>query len=124
MGRWICRISIGWVKGQFARLEKTIKTSDEMALAATKILLTAWEKGAAKGLAQKDNPFNEAIEKKRVEQWFFYATTTRLASAMGGADYGVFANGRWAMGKNVQEILDWLEFKLQGKPEKAKGSKK
>jgi hydroxylamine dehydrogenase len=114
----------GWVKGQFARLENTIKTSNEMTLTATKILLTAWEKGAAKGLSQKDSPFNEAIEKKWVAQWFFYANATRLASAMAGADYGVFANGRWAMGKNVQDMLDWLEFKLQGKPEKARENEK
>jgi hydroxylamine dehydrogenase len=116
--------SEGWVRGQFARLENTIKTSNEMALTATKILLTAWEKGAAKGPRQKDSPFNEAIEKKWVEQWFFYANTIRFASAMAGADYGVFANGRWAMAKNVQDMLDWLEFKLQGKPEKGKENEK
>jgi hypothetical protein len=33
---------------------------------------------------------------------------------MGGADYGVFANGRWYLSKNLQEMMDWLEFKLQG----------
>jgi len=35
-----------------------------------------------------------------------------------GADYGVFANGRWYISKNIQEMLDWLEFKLQTMPEK------
>ena len=30
---------------------------------------------------------------------------------MAGADYGVFANGRWYMNKNIQEMVDWLEFK-------------
>ena len=104
--------SHGWVDGQFARLENTIKTTNEMTLTATKILLTAWEKGAAKGLAQKDSIFNEAIEKKWVEQWLFYANTIRYSSAMAGADYGAFANGRWYMSKNIQEMLDWLEFKL------------
>jgi len=34
-------------------------------------------------------------------------------SAMAGADYGVFANGRWYMSKNIREMLDWLEVKLQ-----------
>jgi hypothetical protein len=29
------------------------------------------------------------------------------------ADYGMFANGRWYMSKNIQEMLDWVEFKLQ-----------
>ena len=107
--------SHGWVEGQFARLENTIKTTNEMTLTATKILLSAWETGAAKGLAQKDSIFNEAIEKKWVEQWLFFANSTRYASAMMGADYGVFANGRWYMSKNIQEMVDWLEFKLKEK---------
>jgi hypothetical protein len=107
-----------WVKGQFTRFENTLKTTNEMTLTATKILLSAWEKGAAKGLAQKDSIFNEAIERKWVEQWLFYANSTRFASAMMGADYGVFANGRWYLSKNIQEMIDWLEFKLQKPPEK------
>jgi hypothetical protein len=102
-----------WVKGQFARFENTIKTTNEMTLAATKIMLEAWSKGTAKGLAQNDSLFNEAIEKKWVEQWLFYGNSTRFASAMAGADYGVFANGRWYLSKNLQEMADWLEFKLQ-----------
>ena len=64
-------------------------------------------------MAQNDSLFNEAIEKKWVEQWLFYANSTRFASAMAGADYGVFANGRWHLSKNLQEMMDWLEFKLQ-----------
>ncbi len=107
--------SSGWVNGHFARFENTIRTTNSMTLTATKILLSAWEKGAAKGLAQADSIFNEAIEKKWVEQWLFFANTTRYASAMMGADYGAFANGRWYMSKNVQEMADWLEFKLEAK---------
>jgi hydroxylamine dehydrogenase len=30
---------------------------------------------------------------------------------MAGGDYGVFGNGRWYMNKNIQEMVDWLEFK-------------
>jgi hypothetical protein len=115
--------SEGWVKGQFARFENTLKTTNEMTLTATKILLTAWEKGLAKGLAQKDSPFNEAIEKKWVEQWLFYANSTRYASAMAGADYGVFANGRWHLSKNIQEMMDWLDLRLKMKLE-TKGKEK
>jgi hydroxylamine dehydrogenase len=113
--RRICRAchSQGWVKGHFARLENTIRTSNEMTLAATKLLLSAWENGAAQGLAQGDSIFDEAIEKKWVEQWLFFANSTRYASAMAGADYGVFANGRWHMSKNIQEMTDWLEFRLK-----------
>ena len=107
--------SRGWVNGQFERFENTIKTTNEMTLTGTKILLTAWEKGAAQGLAQGDSIFNEAIEKKWVEQWLFFANSTRYASAMVGADYGSFDNGRWYMSKNIQEMADWLDFILQEK---------
>ena len=107
-----------WVDGQFARLKQTIKTTNEMTLAATKILLAAWHKGAAKGLSNGDSIFNEAIEKKWVEQWLFFANSTRFASAMAGADYGAFANGRWYMSKNLQEMLDWMHFKLQSDKKK------
>ena len=103
--------SRGWVDGQFALMENTIRTTNEMTLAATRVLMSAWDKGAARGLSQKDSIFNEAIEKKWVEQWLFFANSTRFASAMVGADYGVFANGRWHMSKNIQEMVDWLEFK-------------
>ncbi|NIM98179.1 MAG: hydroxylamine oxidase [candidate division Zixibacteria bacterium] len=107
-----------WVENQFARFENTIRTTNEMTLTATKILSTAWEKGVAVGLPQRANIFDEAIEKKWVEQWLFFANSTRFASAMSGADYGVFANGRWYMSKNIQEMHDWLRFKLQGGTEK------
>jgi len=39
---------------------------------------------------------------------------------MMGANYEVFPNGRWYMNKNIQEMLDWLEFKLQMNPERKK----
>ncbi len=106
--------SYEWVEGHWTRFENTIRTTNEMTLTATKMMFTAWEKGVARGLAQKDNIFNEALEKKWVEQWLFFGNSTRFASAMAGADYGVFANGRWYMGRNIQEMADWLEFKLKG----------
>jgi len=34
---------------------------------------------------------------------------------MSGADYGVFASGRWYLSKNIQEMADWLELRLKGK---------
>ncbi len=105
--------SQGWVNGHYARLENTLRTSNKMTLAATKVLLTAWDKGAARGLAQGESIFDEALEKKWVEQWLFFANSARYASAMAGADYGVFADGRWYMSKNVQEMKDWLEFTLK-----------
>lgn len=107
--------SQSWVEGHFTRYENTIRKTNEMTLTATKILLAAWEKGVAKGLAENDSIFNEAIEKKWVEQWLFYANSTRYSSAMIGADYGVFANGRWYMSKNIQEMVDRLHFKMKEK---------
>lgn len=106
----------GWVKGHFARLEKTLETSNVMTRTATDILALAWKRGLAKGPGQKDSIFNEGIEKKWVEQWLFYANSTRFATAMAGADYGVFANGRWYLAKNIQDMLDWME--LKGEKEK------
>ncbi|MBN2707371.1 MAG: hydroxylamine oxidase [Deltaproteobacteria bacterium] len=101
-----------WVENQFARLDHTIASTNAMTLTATKILAEAWEKGVARGLAQKDSIFNEGIEKKWVEQWLFFGNSTRFASAMGGADYGVFADGRWYLSKNIQEMAELLEMKL------------
>ena len=105
--------STPWVDGHFVRFDNTVKTTNAMTLTATQVLLSAWEKGAAMGPGQGDSPFNEAIEKMWVELWLFYANSTRYASAMSGADYGVFANGRWYMSKTIQEMLDHLEFKLE-----------
>jgi ssDNA-binding Zn-finger/Zn-ribbon topoisomerase 1 len=107
--------SEGWVKNHYARFENTIKTTNEMTLTATRILLSAYEKGAARGLAEKESVFDEAIEKKWVEQWLFFANSTRYSFAMMGSDYGVFANGRWYMSRNIQEMMDWLEFKQKGR---------
>jgi hypothetical protein len=105
--------SRSWVDGHFTRYENTIKKTNEMTLTATQVLLAAWEKGAAKGPGQGESLFNEAIEKMWVEQWLFYANSTRYSSAMVGADYGVFANGRWYMAKNIQEMIDRLDLKME-----------
>jgi hydroxylamine dehydrogenase len=103
--------SRNWVQGHFRRLDNTIRTTNQMTLTATQIMSAAWEKGLAKGLAQKDSPFNEALEKKWVEQWLFYANSTRFASAMMGGDYGAFANGRWYLSQNIEEMVEWLKTK-------------
>jgi len=107
--------SYQWVEKHYERFENTIKTTNQMTLTATKILVDAWQKGAAKGLEQNDSIFNEAIEKKWVEQWLFYANSTRFSSAMAGADYGAFAFGRWYMSKGIQEMFEMLQLKLNEK---------
>ena len=43
-----------------------------------------------------------------MRQWLFYANSTRFASAMSGADYGVYANGRFFLASNV-EIITYQE---------------
>lgn len=99
-----------WVKGHWKRFEHSIKTTNARTLAATQIIMKAWENGAARGLKQGESPFDEAIEKKWVGQWLFYANSTRMASAMGGADYGVFAGGRWNMSENLADMYKLLEM--------------
>ncbi len=107
--------STGWVEGHFDRLENTINITNQMTLTATQVLTEAWATGAAGGLAQNDSVFNEGIEKKWIEQWLFYANSTRFASAMSGADYGAFANGRYYLSKNIQDMIDWLRLREKGK---------
>ena len=96
----------GWVEGHFQRLENTIKTTNEITLTATKLMLAAWENGTARGLTAGDSIFNEAIERKWVELWLFHASSIRFASAMSGADYGVFAGGRWQLRKGISEMAE------------------
>jgi hypothetical protein len=107
-----------WVDGHWTRFENTIVTANEMTLASTKLMQKGWASGVAKGLAQQDSIFNEAIEKKWMEQWLFFGNSTRMSSAMLGTDYGVFDGGRWNMSKNVQELHDAVKMKV---PEKGKG---
>lgn len=101
--------SVSWVEEHFARLEEAIRTTNAMTLTATQILLEAWQKGAA---SQADGLFNEAIEKMWVETWLFYSNSVRFASAMAGADNGVFEEGRWQLGANITKMYDWLKFLL------------
>ncbi|MGD8388108.1 MAG: multiheme c-type cytochrome [Desulfobacteraceae bacterium] len=107
----VCRSCHGdnWVHTQFDRLDRTVETTNEMTRAATEVMASAWKQGLAKGLEHQDSLFNEAIEMKWVEQWLFYANSTRYAAAMMGGDYGVFERGRWDMSLNLQEMIDWLE---------------
>ena len=100
---------VEWVDGHFERVQHTIAASNKATQAATSVLMAAWDKGLAKGPAQKDSPFNEFIERLWTENWLFYANSIRLASAMSGADYGVFANGRWQQSKNLRQMFEWLK---------------
>ena len=98
-----------WVEGHFARLEETLKTTDAMTLSSTRLLARAWEKGLTQGPAPKGSPFDEYLERVWVQQWLFHANSVRLSAAMAGADYGVFAGGRWELGKNLRLMHEWLK---------------
>jgi len=115
----VCRgcHSQGWVQGHWSRFEQSLKTTNDMTRAATKILQTAWNEK----LADPVNPFDEGIERLWIDQWLFYANSTRFASAMMGADYGVFANGRYYLSKNLRDLKDrFMLLKTSG----ASGQKK
>ena len=112
-----------WVDGHWMRFENTMRTTNEMTLTATKIMMQGWDTGVAKGLAQDSSIFDEAMEKKWVEQWLFFANSTRMSSAMLGTDYGVYDNGRWYMAKNIQELNDWLKMMLVVKQETSRDAK-
>ncbi len=105
--------SSSWTDGHFVLLDRAIETTNDMTLSTTKLINQIWEEGYAQGLPQGKSVFDEAIEKKWVEQWLFYANSVRFSAAMAGADYGVFANGRWQMSKNLREIHDWLKIHQQ-----------
>ena len=99
-----------WTEGHFARLEMGIKTTNATTLAATKTMIAAWDEGLARGLAANDSIFNEAIERTWVSNWLFHANSSRFASAMGGADYGVFANGRYHQSGNLLQLQETIKL--------------
>jgi hydroxylamine dehydrogenase len=101
-----------WTDGHWTRMLHTIETTNAMTLAATNIVASAWKQGVASG-PPDHSPFDESLERQWVEQWLFFANSTRLAAAMGGADYGVFDNGRWYMSRNLQDMAEWLKIKTQ-----------
>lgn len=97
-----------WVNGHFEKLDSTIRETNMMTLTATKMIVQAWEKG----IEDKSNPFDEALEKRWVRQWLFYANSIRYASAMTGApDYTAFKYGWWDLSENLSNMMDIIEFK-------------
>jgi len=101
--------STQWVQGQWSRLDASIKSSDAMVAAAAGLMTRAWRQGLAQGPAQGGSPFDEYLERLWVEQWLFYANSVRYATAMMGADFGVFANGRWYTTKTVLQMKAWMD---------------
>ncbi len=102
--------SSDWINGHFAKLDKTIKETDDIIKAATDHMISAWDKK----IENKTNPFDETIEKMWIRQWLFYANSIRYASAMTGApDYTSFKNGWWYFDENFRRMKDWIEFKKE-----------
>jgi hypothetical protein len=94
-----------WVDGHFKRYRNTIQASNQAVKTATTLMQWAWSQGLARGLDQKENPFDEALERLWCDTWLFYANTVRFTSAMaGGGDYGVFADGRYQLSSSVFEL--------------------
>jgi hypothetical protein len=99
-----------WVRGHFARYDKSHETTNADTLVATQILQQIWDRGYAEGPGPDASPFDEAIERTWSDVWLFYANSIRFAAAMaGGGDYAVFADGRYAHAKRVAELHAWLE---------------
>ncbi len=100
--------STSWTNLHFDKMNSTLSETDEMTLAATKLMVAAWERG----LENKENPFDETIELHWVKQWLFYGNSVRYASAMTGApDYASFKLGWWELTKNLQEMKDLIDVK-------------
>ncbi|MCX6133896.1 MAG: multiheme c-type cytochrome [Ignavibacteriales bacterium] len=102
----VCQTCHGtsWSNAHFAKLAKTNVEADSMVLAATKLMTEAW----TSSLANKTNPFDEAIEHRWIRQWLFYANSVRYASAMSGPDYATFENGWWELSQNLEEMREYL----------------
>lgn len=96
--------STSWAESHFDTLETVISTTNNLVANATTEMIYNWNKGV---ISQK-SLFDEPIEKKWTELWLFYANSIRFSAAMsGGGDYGVFANGRFFLNKNLIDIHNY-----------------
>ncbi len=112
----ICRSchSTSWVEGHWNRFEQTIMETNHKTLVATGIMKEIWNRGFAEGLDKGQSPFDESVERTWSSTWLLYANTIRFASAMaGGGDYGVFADGRYALSREIRELHDWLDLRIR-----------
>jgi hypothetical protein len=100
--------STQWVQSHFQKMHNTLRETDQMTLAATRLLKKAWELG----LADPENPFDEPLEHLWIKQWLFYGNTARYASAMTGApDYVAFKYGWWGLSTNLRKMLQDIKLK-------------
>jgi hypothetical protein len=101
----LCRSchSSQWTDGHFKKMDNTLRETNEMVLASTKLLNIAWQKK----LADRKNPFDEPVEHLWVRQWLFYGNSVKYASAMTGApDYTSFKYGWWELTTNLEKMRE------------------
>ena len=97
-----------WVANHFEKMDGTIADVDQTVQTATQIM----ERGWSRGIASRDNPFDESIEIVWTEEWLFFANSIRYASAMAGApDHAAFHNGWWNMQKAIEELKEAVHIK-------------
>lgn len=96
-----------WADGYFLKFSYTLAEADKMVLAATKLMVSAWEEG----LADEQNPFDESLEQKWISQWLIYANGLRYAAAMSGPDYAAFKSGWWNLTRTLQDIQESVSIK-------------
>ena len=101
--------STSWTLAHFDKIDKTNSETDEMVKTATLLLDDAWENG----IADKENPFDEAIEQAWIKQWLFYANSVRHGTAMMGPDYTSFKLGWWEMTENLMKMEELKEIKSE-----------
>jgi hypothetical protein len=95
-----------WVNAHWNRFEHTIHQTNSDLIPATQLMIEIWKNGWADN---KENPFDEAIERKWSDMWLFYANTIRFSSAMGcGGDFSVFADGRYQLTSAISELEEWI----------------
>jgi hydroxylamine dehydrogenase len=99
-----------WVQGHWQKFEQTIRDTNDTIQTGTEIIQQLWQAKRIKGLAEGENPFDEAIERKWVDTWLFHGNSIRFASAMaGGGDYGVFAGGRYQLMQRIAELSEFTK---------------
>lgn len=113
----VCRAchSTDWTQSHFKRLDTAIEETNQMTLEATRLMTLAWNSG----MANSANPFDEYLEQLWIQQWLFYANTTRYASAMTGAhDYAAFKYGWWGLTTNLEKLRHDIVKKEKQAPDK------
>ena len=77
----------GWVRGHWARLERTVEETNAMVTEANRLV---------------GQPF--VADEDWVSQWLFHANSVRYGAAMAGADHVTFKNGWWKLSATQRRL--------------------